>query len=122
MSRPFSTVLVANRGEIAVRVISALRDLGLRAVAVYSDADRLSRHVEIADEAVHIGPPSPALSYLNIEALIDWRRTCLPRITQRPGGVPGRLYYGQGERQTNPNIPETSAQPARNDNDPAGCT
>ena len=74
MSRPFSTVLVANRGEIAVRVISALRDLGLRAVAVYSDADRLSRHVEIADEAVHIGPPSPALSYLNIEALIDAAR------------------------------------------------
>jgi acetyl-CoA carboxylase biotin carboxylase subunit len=74
VTRPFATVLVANRGEIAVRVISALRDLGLRAVAVYSEADRLSRHVEIADEAVLIGPPTPGRSYLNIEALLDAAR------------------------------------------------
>jgi hypothetical protein len=60
--------------------------------------------------------------FLNIEAYNDWKRTCLPRISQRPGGVPARLYYGQEERQTNPNIPETSQQPRRNDNDPNACT
>ncbi len=60
--------------------------------------------------------------FLNIEAWNDWKRTCIPKISQRAGGVPGRLYYGQGERQSNPNIPQTSQQPKRNANDPTACT
>ena len=59
--------------------------------------------------------------FLNTEIWNDWKRTCLPRISQCPGGVPGRLFYGQAERQSNENIPETSAQPSRNDNDPDPC-
>ncbi|MFJ9035666.1 biotin carboxylase N-terminal domain-containing protein [Streptomyces sp. NPDC102406] len=67
----FETVLVANRGEIAVRVIRTLRELGIRSVAVYSDADADARHVREADEAVRIGPPPAAESYLSVERLIE---------------------------------------------------
>ncbi|MCA3446699.1 MAG: acetyl-CoA carboxylase biotin carboxylase subunit [Rhodobacter sp.] len=63
-------LLVANRGEIAVRVIRAARDLGIATVAVYSDADRESLHVQIADQAVHIGPPAARKSYLNIANIL----------------------------------------------------
>jgi acetyl-CoA carboxylase, biotin carboxylase subunit len=66
----FSRVLVANRGEIAVRVIRALHELGVEAVAIYSTADRDARHVQMADHAVHIGPPSAAESYLRISSVI----------------------------------------------------
>ncbi|MER5441188.1 biotin carboxylase N-terminal domain-containing protein [Streptomyces sp. NPDC002790] len=67
----FETVLVANRGEIAVRVIRTLRALGIRSVAVYSDADADARHVREADEAVRIGPPAATESYLVAERLIE---------------------------------------------------
>lgn len=66
----FSRVLVANRGEIAVRVIRALHELGIEAVAVYSTADEDALHVRLADRAVRIGPPSAAQSYLSIPAII----------------------------------------------------
>ncbi|MFF4419965.1 biotin carboxylase N-terminal domain-containing protein [Streptomyces sp. NPDC001549] len=67
----FSTVLVANRGEIAVRVIRTLRQLGIRSVAVFSDADADARHVREADTAVRIGPAAAAESYLSVERLLD---------------------------------------------------
>ncbi|MFD9715653.1 acetyl/propionyl/methylcrotonyl-CoA carboxylase subunit alpha [Streptomyces sp. NPDC059076] len=67
----FDTVLVANRGEIAVRVIRTLRSLGVRSVAVFSDADADARHVHEADTAVRIGPPSAAESYLSVPRLLQ---------------------------------------------------
>ncbi|MGW4030496.1 acetyl-CoA carboxylase biotin carboxylase subunit [Streptomyces sp. NPDC004838] len=67
----FDTVLVANRGEIAVRVIRTLRAMGIRSVAVFSDADADARHVREADTAVRIGPPPAAESYLSVERLLD---------------------------------------------------
>ena len=66
----FKRVLMANRGEVAVRIIRACRELGVEAVAVYSTADRDSLHVKLADRAVHIGPPLPAESYLRIPSLV----------------------------------------------------
>ena len=63
-------LLVANRGEIAVRIIRACREMGLGAVAVYSDCDRQALHVRVADEACYIGASPPAESYLNIDRLV----------------------------------------------------
>ena len=67
----FQKVLIANRGEIALRVISACKELGIRTVAVYSEADRDSLHVRFADEAICIGPPRSSESYLNVPAVIS---------------------------------------------------
>ena len=72
---PFRKVLIANRGEIAVRVIRTCRALGLPTVAVFSDADRGARHVGEADEAVGIGPAEALRSYLSIDALLEAARS-----------------------------------------------
>jgi acetyl-CoA carboxylase biotin carboxylase subunit len=67
----FNKILIANRGEIALRVICACKELGIRTVAVYSEADRYSLHVRFADEAVCIGPPRSSESYLNVASIIS---------------------------------------------------
>ncbi|MFM7084282.1 MAG: biotin carboxylase N-terminal domain-containing protein, partial [Hyphomicrobium sp.] len=72
----FNKILIANRGEIACRIIKTARKMGIKTVTVYSDADRDSLHVEMSDEAVHIGPAPAIQSYLVIEKIIDaCRRT-----------------------------------------------
>src|SRR5262249_32374990 len=70
-SGPFRKILIANRGEIAVRIISACKELGIQTVAVYSEADRYSSHVRFADQAICIGPAKSARSYLDIAAIIS---------------------------------------------------
>ncbi|NRB01715.1 MAG: 3-methylcrotonyl-CoA carboxylase, partial [Rhodobacteraceae bacterium] len=72
---PFHKVLVANRGEIAVRVLRSIHSAGYRSVAVYSTADSNAPHVALADEAMCIGPPQVGASYLNMQALLDAART-----------------------------------------------
>src|SRR6266542_1771988 len=68
---PFRRLLVANRGEIAIRVIRACRELGIESVAVYSDADATATHVALADVAIRIGPAAARESYLSIASLVD---------------------------------------------------
>ena len=70
MNRAFDTVLIANRGEIALRILRACRELGLKSVAVHSEADRSLRHVELADRAICIGPAPSAKSYLAMEEIL----------------------------------------------------
>ena len=72
----FKKILIANRGEIAVRLIRACHELGITAVAVFSDADRASLHVLKADEAYRIGPAPATESYLNISRIIDTAKRC----------------------------------------------
>ena len=70
----FKKILIANRGEIAVRVIRACREMGIRSVAVYSDVDRDALHVRYADEAYHCGEPPASESYLRMDRLLEIAR------------------------------------------------
>src|SRR5216683_6178895 len=70
----FKKILIANRGEIAVRIIGTLREMEIRSVAVYSDADRASLHVRMADEAAHVGASPSSESYLRIDRIIEAAR------------------------------------------------
>ena len=71
----FKTILIANRGEIAVRIIRTCREMGIRTIAVYSEADGDALHVKLADEAYLIGPPETAQSYLNMSKILETART-----------------------------------------------
>ena len=70
----FDSLLIANRGEIAVRIIRACREMGIRSIAVFSEADRRALHVLEADEAHCVGPPPSSESYLNVERLLEVAR------------------------------------------------
>ncbi|SFF93480.1 acetyl-CoA carboxylase, biotin carboxylase subunit [Desulfotomaculum arcticum] len=89
----FNKILIANRGEIAIRIIRACREMDIKSVAVYSEADRESLHVRMADEAVCIGPPSPGRSYLNIANVIS-----AAKITGAQAVHPGYGFLAENER------------------------
>ncbi len=94
--RTIKKILIANRGEIAVRVIRACRDLGIQTVAVYSDADRTSLHVRYADEAVYLGPPPPRESYLIAEKIIQAaKKTGADAIHPGYGFLSEREFFSQ---------------------------
>lgn len=88
----FNKILIANRGEIAVRIIRACREMDIKAVAVYSEADRESLHVRMADESVCIGPPSPGRSYLNIANIVS-----AAKITGADAVHPGYGFLAENE-------------------------
>jgi acetyl-CoA carboxylase biotin carboxylase subunit len=92
----FRKILIANRGEIALRVMRTCRELGIRSVAVFSDADREAIHVRAADEAVRLGPPPPAESYLSVERVVEAAR----------GAGADAIHPGYGFLSENPLLPE----------------
>src|SRR6266487_5085997 len=96
----FKKILIANRGEIAVRVIRACHELGIKAVAIYSDVDRASLHVLKADEAHHIGAAAASESYLNIRKIID--------VAKRTGAQ--AIHPGYGFLSENAKFAQTCAE------------
>lgn len=96
MSKKISSILIANRGEIALRVIRACREMGIRSIAIYSDEDIRAVHVKRADEAYHIGPAAPAKSYLNMAKIVE---------TANVAGADA-IHPGYGFLSENENFPE----------------
>ena len=96
MAKKISSILIANRGEIALRVIRACKELGLRSIAIYSDEDVRAVHVKRADEAYHIGPAAPAQSYLNMTKIVE---------TAAAAGADA-IHPGYGFLSENENFPE----------------
>ena len=95
---PFRRVLIANRGEIAVRIIRACHELGIEAIAIYSDADAHALHTRLADVAIRIGPPAPAESYLRIDGIIDaalatGADASTPATGSSPSGRPSHVRW-----------------------------
>jgi len=86
----FKKILIANRGEIAVRIIRACKEMGIKTVAVYSEADKSSRHIELADEKFCIGPAQSAESYLNIPNIIS-----VAELTSSDGIHPGYGFLAE---------------------------
>src|SRR5256886_10771003 len=102
---PFKRVLVANRGEIALRIIRACHEEGLEAVAVYSEADRLSPHVRAADRAVPLGAAPASESYLNIPKLIAAARTTeCPALHPGYGVLSQRAPFAQAVTTAGPAV------------------
>ncbi len=96
MSKKIQSILIANRGEIALRVIRACKELGIRSIAVYSDEDTRAVHVKRADEAYHIGAAAPAQSYLNMAKIVE---------TAKEAGADA-IHPGYGFLSENENFPE----------------
>jgi acetyl-CoA carboxylase biotin carboxylase subunit len=96
LTQKFDKLLIANRGEIAVRIIRACHELGIRTVAVYSDADRNAPHVRFADEAYHIGPSPSAQSYLNADKILEVaKKSGAQAIHPGYGFLSERAYFAQ---------------------------
>src|SRR5579884_3224602 len=76
MSKKISSILIANRGEIALRVIRACRELGIKSVSIFSDEDTNSLHVKRSTETYYVGPASPSKSYLNMDKIIEIAISC----------------------------------------------
>jgi acetyl-CoA carboxylase biotin carboxylase subunit len=103
----FGKVLIANRGEIALRILRACRELGVRTVAVHSEADTEAKYVKLADESVCIGPAPSGQSYLNIPAIIS-----AAEVTDAEAIHPGYGFLSEnadfGERVENPVLPSSA--------------